>query len=103
MAVHTTIGIFFREFLIFEMLYKARYLGKTFRPAGDVLMTQQTRITRIYCSHGGEISVVDLPVSMADLTGDGTVGPVLPISVLLLMALTAQVRFLIDRKNRHLL
>jgi hypothetical protein len=56
----------------------------------------------MYCSHGGEISVVDLPVSMADFTGDGAVCPALPFTVLLLMALLTQLRSLMDRENRHL-
>jgi hypothetical protein len=103
MAVHTAISIFFRQFLIFKVLDKACYLGKTLRSTGNVLMAQQTRITRIYCSHCCEISIVDLPVSMADFTGDGKVSPFLPVTVLFLMALLTHVRSLVDRKKRHLL
>jgi hypothetical protein len=40
MTVQTTFSIFFRQLLIFEMLDKACYLGKTLRPAGNVLMAQ---------------------------------------------------------------
>jgi hypothetical protein len=40
---------------------------------------------------------------MADFTGDGKVGPVLPVTVLFLMALLTQARSLMDRKKGHLL
>jgi hypothetical protein len=40
MAVQTTFSIFFRQFLIFEMLDKACYLGKTLGPTGNALMTE---------------------------------------------------------------
>jgi hypothetical protein len=103
MAVHTTTSIFFRQFLIYEVLCKVFYLGKALRSACDVLMTEQTRIIRIYCGHALEISIVDLPVSMADLTGNGKVPPVLPSTVLFLMALLTQARALMNRKKCHLL
>lgn len=103
MAVQTATSILFGQFLILEMQHKTLYLGKGLRPAGDLLVTEQTGLIRVHRSHGLEIAVVDLPVTVADFAADASVGTVMPISVLFLMALPAQVRSLIEGKEGHLL
>jgi hypothetical protein len=103
MAIYTTLCIFFGRVLILQVLGKTFYLREIPGPPGQFQVTDQTALAGIHSRHSFKITIMNLPVTMADLAGNREMAAFLPIVVLCLMAPFTLIGSLIQRLQVHLL